>query len=1254
MTVSRSHVRGTLKVLMGVTALLGVGIGPSTAVLIQSDGDKAQSAIADQTQSAGIRLPYVPGEVIVKLREGSSPKVSSLSDQRQQAILLRLKARYGLTHHTLGMGDGQELDIKRLHRLKTTWDVTAVCAELKGDPDVEFVQPNYRYHPFASPNDPLFPDQYAHQLAQTPQAWDITTGNPNIVVAVIGTGVDVNHPDLKDNIWVNEDEVPGNRKDDDGNGYIDDVQGWDFDESDGDVRPGGSFYYADHETMVAGVIAAVGNNGIGPCGVTWRCKIMPLRLSDEYTSAEVAGAIRYAAANGARIVNMSFGADEFGPEGDPIVKEAVDWAFGQGVLLVASAGNDDTDRPNYPAAYYNVLAVAATSGEDMRARWGDGSDGSSFGLWVDLSAPGTEMATCELDASYTTGDGTSFSSPYVAGVAALLLSQRPELTAMEVRAILENTTDPIDYGSMDPNLGYLGTGRVNAYNALLDATVRYPLGEIVGPRSREEFAADANEIRVSIFVLGDSYRLEYKAYGQEAWTPVQQTPIGAEITYNGLLDLSLANPGVGSYVLRLGVMREGTLHFDQKTFGVPAGPERKDWPAALSGSELIYTLFYSSPICLDMDADGRQEVIQSAPWVTMTEYGSDTHVWNSDGNSLPGWPQELDDYSYPLTSVVGDIDGDADLEVVTVTDWGYVYAWHAENGQSLAGDWPQALGDWDTLIESSPVLADLDGDGDSEILVAATGSKALYALQGDGTLMWSRLYEVSGPFSVADLDRDGNVEIALCGYAPATSNIYTYILDHQGQMLKRWRGGSEMGTVIADLDADGKPEVVFCTEDGVKAVHLDGATLWTTKVPGEFGTSGSISVGDLNGDGIAEVFVTALIDDDSFEYTGVFAFDHKGRLLSEAGFPKTIIGYPVDSQALIADLDGDEEKELLVAAGGATLMAWNPDGTLVQGFPRLGVCASNYVTPVLTDLDQDGTLELLTGGDDYRFHVIDLPGQYTQDTIGWSQFRHDPQGSGWASRPPRLNPSSVPAEVIPGQRIQVQLTATNPDDLLLRFNVGQMPEGAWFDKQTNTLVWKPTADQVLQTYTFHVLVTDGVRQDVQVLSVTVVPDAIYSTNMDTDPGWSLDEGWGWGKPVGKGSWKGDPNSGHTGPNVIGYNLDGDYADSMGQTQYATTKAIDCTGYKDIRLGFWRWLGVESPYDKAGVQVSNDGILWVDLWTAGQSRVSDGAWQFVEYPVPSSVADGQATVFFRWGIGPTDDSVTYPGWNIDDVQVYGVE
>jgi hypothetical protein len=266
--------------------------------------------------------------------------------------------------------------------------------------------------------------------------------------------------------------------------------------------------------------------------------------------------------------------------------------------------------------------------------------------------------------------------------------------------------------------------------------------------------------------------------------------------------------------------------------------------------------------------------------------------------------------------------------------------------------------------------------------------------------------------------------------------------------------------------------------------------------------------------------------------------------------------------------------------------------------------------------------------------------------------RHDPQNSGWTAKSPQLDAIEAPSQVTPGQKLHLQLVASNPGDLLIRWAVGNLPKGAYYDDESHTLVWKPTTDQVFRTFSLSFVVTDGVRQCGRSISVAVVPDAIYHASMDVDPGWTLDEGWAWGDPNGHGSWSGDPNTARTGSAVIGYNLEGDYANNMAQTRYATTGPIDCTGFKNIRLSFWRWLVVEAPYDDACVQVSADGVTWTDLWTTGLSHISDTDWQHVEYAVPAGLADGKSTVYFRWGMGPTDDYVTCPGWNLDDVQVTG--
>ena len=183
---------------------------------------------------------------------------------------------------------------------------------------------------------------------------------------------------------------------------------------------------------------------------------------------------------------------------------------------------------------------------------------------------------------------------------------------------------------------------------------------------------------------------------------------------------------------------------------------------------------------------------------------------------------------------------------------------------------------------------------------------------------------------------------------------------------------------------------------------------------------------------------------------------------------------------------------------------------------------------------------------------------------------------------------------------------------------------------------------------------EGGESDEAVISVTVtVPSSqrVYYFPMDSDPGWSTMGLWAYGQPTGGGTHNGDPASGYTGDNVYGYNLDGNYENNL-SAQYLTTTALDFSHVAEAELRFWRWLGVERiPYDHARVHVSNDGVNWTMLYANGTVSISESAWSYQTYDI-SAVADGQPTVYIRWQMGPTDDGGTYPGWNVDDVEIWG--
>lgn len=308
---------------------------------------------------------------------------------------------------------------------------------------VTAAQPNLRYEPDAVPSDPRYREQYAHRVTHAEEAWTLSTGDRAIVVAVVGDGLELGHPDLRGNLWRNQGEVLDGL-DNDGNGFIDDVHGYDFRDGDGDPNTS-----EQHETSVAGVVGAEGGNGLGIAGIAWQVSLMALRI--ERDSAGMSRAIHYAIDEGADVINLSMSS----PTGyrDSMVTEALARAEAANVLVVASAGNAGNDVPRYPAAFPTVLGVAATDANDRRASY------SCFGAWVDLAAPGDGVLTTYPGGRWDAAGGTSFAAPYVAGLAALARARKLNLSAAELRLRLRETGDsPVS----DFNIGR----RVNAARLL--------------------------------------------------------------------------------------------------------------------------------------------------------------------------------------------------------------------------------------------------------------------------------------------------------------------------------------------------------------------------------------------------------------------------------------------------------------------------------------------------------------------------------------------------------------------------------------------------------------------------------------------------------------------------------------------------------------------------------------------------------------------------------------------------------------------
>ena len=307
----------------------------------------------------------------------------------------------------------------------------ATLKQLRSRPDVRWVEPNRQFTPssLAAPTDSFFRQQWALRDARVPKAWRTSVGGA-VTVAVLDTGMDMTHRDLAGNLWTNRNEVPGNGVDDDSNGFVDDVHGVDIVNGDGDPADG-----VGHGTAMAGVIGGRGNNGGGISGVAWRVRLMPVKvLPDEGfgTTATLVAGLRYALANGARVVNMSLN----GADRSLALEEAIASAEAQGVLVVTSAGNDGADRdsvPSYPASIASpaILSVASSN------RGGQLGYESAYGAnSVQIAAPGDNILSTDLRGRYGTHSGTSLSAAYVSGAAALLASAKPAASGAQLRSAL--------------------------------------------------------------------------------------------------------------------------------------------------------------------------------------------------------------------------------------------------------------------------------------------------------------------------------------------------------------------------------------------------------------------------------------------------------------------------------------------------------------------------------------------------------------------------------------------------------------------------------------------------------------------------------------------------------------------------------------------------------------------------------------------------------------------------------------------------
>lgn len=412
--------------------------------------------------------PFAPGMIIVGLK-------SDLSDARLSTGW-RGEARADLT------------DMGVLFVQVPIGEESAMVERARQDPAVAFAELDYlasadsrskvipsRRFVGAAPNDPGLGQQWGLNKIGASLVWKYSSGSPDILVAVLDSGIQLDHPDLAGQIWTSSGEIPANYLDDDKNGKVDDVRGWHFYHrctvngctlgEDANVKDD-----YGHGTLISGVIAAKTNNGLGVAGIAGNSRILPVKVLDQYGNgwySDIAAGIMYAANQGAKIINLSLGGDA----DSSVLRSAVDYARARGILVVAAAGNcGDTGincNPaiNYPAAYDPVLAVGASDASDLRASFSD------YGSQMDLVAPGIDIYSTWNYGNYLTRSGTSLASPYVSGVAALLWAYDPSLSLTQLETLLSETAVDIHTPGKDIYTGWGRVSAVRAFSRLLGITI---------------------------------------------------------------------------------------------------------------------------------------------------------------------------------------------------------------------------------------------------------------------------------------------------------------------------------------------------------------------------------------------------------------------------------------------------------------------------------------------------------------------------------------------------------------------------------------------------------------------------------------------------------------------------------------------------------------------------------------------------------------------------------------------------------------
>jgi subtilisin family serine protease len=861
-------------------------------------------------------------EPVFTTQISSFKKQNSLLSAQQNTILKELE-----NYYTISFKNGE--------------NPQEIIAGLLKNGDVEFAEINRKYKIEETPNDSLYNEQWALKKIGAEAAWTKATGK-GVKIGIVDTGIDFFHPDLLKNLWVNPaedinkngkfdpwsstqsvDGVTGDMDgiDNDGNGFTDDVIGYDFIDQTVDnlgdalFRDGIPYDEQGHGTSVAGVIAAERNNKIGIAGLAFESQIVTLRAFDATGNGEeddIAAAIVYAALNGVQVLNLSFG----DVVNSPIMRDAIRFAASMNCVVVSSAGNNGGSKAHFPSDFDEVISVGATDREDFKTLF------SSFGSHISMAAPGEGIFTTAVGGGYRAVGGTSFSAPHVAATAALLLEKNPLLKSAEIRGILEATSDDLGAKGWDTRFG---SGRLNVARAL-EATgttkiaIHFPQNDAAfkkGKVLKIPVIADAAtpffkkyKIELGEGELPGSWKLLDSASRQTFSDTLAfiETDLLKDTTYTLRLNIETVYGAEVERRVRFDVVAD-SLYFtflkaehpffgDHRQLVISARTNRKTRLFAqvhaiidtLSDYQVsnVYRFVKNHTLLFPEISGGFSD---SVTLFAISEDGDTAQARlpvfkNSEGISVSGFKRQK--YSLPsayLNNQVGDLYGDGkDYFVVNDISSG---TWDAiktvflkdsvfQTRDSLNDVWiPRAIGD-------------SNGDGILEIFAQASGRSVLFQAKDRG----------ENPFK--------NII-----FSDTTSNNF-------------W------ASRMADLDGDGRDELIARTDSGYIAMtfkngkysFLAAAVNTSAPAPGSFKNNFGppiSAVGDFDGDGKIEL---AYSDEDGDLLIFEFA---DGKFTQEAAFDVMAQTGGGTEFVTAADVDGDGTPELLYGWPANTSYDDQPD-----------------------------------------------------------------------------------------------------------------------------------------------------------------------------------------------------------------------------------------------------------------------------------------------------------------------------------------